>query len=67
MTAPVESILVALPEQTVARLMDRRRFPDERLADMVERLALTDDHPAKGREQVRPKRGGLRPRGRRRA
>ncbi len=55
MTALVEAILVALPEQTVARLMERRRFPDERLAEIVERLALTDSPSTNVREQANPR------------
>jgi len=59
MTAPVEVILVALPEHTVALLMERRRFPDERLAEIVERLALTHTPSTKVRKQadLRPRPG----------
>ena len=54
MNISTENILVALPEQTVARLMNLRRFPSERVADIVKRLtvSVSDGPNAKGRDET---------------
>ena len=51
MTVSAENFLVSLPEQTVARLMNLRRFPSERVADVVERLAVTNELRAKAQDE----------------
>ena len=54
MNISTENILVALPERTVARLMNLRRFPSERVADIVKRLtvSVSDGPNAKGRDET---------------
>jgi hypothetical protein len=45
MTISTETVLIALPEQTVALLMEMRRSSDEKLSDVVDRLAQRDHEP----------------------